>query len=229
MRGLYAIVDTKTLRARHVDPVAFAGAVLTARPAALQIRGKDTSPRELLAILRAVSPLCQQAGVPFVVNDRADLAALAACGIVHVGQEDLSIERVRRIAPGMRVGVSTHNLEQLARALDAAPAYVAYGPVYPTESKANPDPVVGVEGLRQAALLARRARTPLVAIGGITLERAAEVGRIADAAAAIGALVPPDSVPAGKAFFDAVAARAKELHEVLCAGRPETPRVETPA
>jgi len=216
MRGLYAIVDTQTLRARGIDPVGFAEAVLAARPAALQLRAKDLPPREFLALLRVISPLCRQAGVSFIANDRADLAALAACSFVHVGQEDMSVDRVRRIAPGLQVGVSTHTSEQLARALEMRPSYVAYGPVFPTTSKAHADPTVGLSGLRDAALAARRARTPLVAIGGVTLERAADIGAIADAGAAILALMPPkESDRSVRAVLDAVTSRARELHLAL--------------
>jgi len=216
MRGLYAIVDTKSLRARGIDPVAFARAVLSARPAALQLRAKDTAPREFLALLRSISPLCREAGVPFIANDRADLASLAACGYVHIGQEDLSVERVRRIAPLLRVGISTHTPEQLAVALDAAPDYVAFGPVFATASKDLPDPVVGIAGLRQASSAARRAGVPLVAIGGITLERAAEIATLADAAAVISGLLPASSIDeTPRAILEAVAARARELQLAL--------------
>jgi thiamine-phosphate pyrophosphorylase len=216
MRGLYAIVDIQTLRARGIDPVAFAGAVLAARPAALQVRAKDLPPREFLALLRTISPLCREAGVPFIANDRADLAALAACSFVHVGQGDMSIERVRRIAPGLRIGVSTHTLEQLARALDAGPTYVAYGPVFATTSKELPDPIVGLAGLREAATLARRARIPLVAIGGITLERAGEIAAIADAAAIISGLLPPAGGDRSvAAVLEGVTSQARELAAAL--------------
>jgi thiamine-phosphate pyrophosphorylase len=211
MRGLYAIVDTRTLRARGIHPVAFATAVLVAKPAALQLRAKDSSPREFLALLRAISPLCREADVPFVANDRVDLAALAACSIAHLGQDDLAIERV---------GLSTHTPEQLARALDAEPAYVAYGPVFPTASKESPDPVVGLAGLREAAIAARRARVPLVAIGGITLERAPEVAQIADAAAVIAGLLPPRSGDASlQGILEGVSLRARELQAALSAAR----------
>jgi thiamine-phosphate pyrophosphorylase len=190
MRGLYAIVDIDALGARHLDPVAFACAVLTVRPAALQVRAKDLSTREYLALLRRMAPLCRGAGVPLVVNDRVDLAVLAGCDVVHVGQEDLPAALVQRIAPGVGVGVSTHTLDQLDRALELRPTYVAFGPVYPTVSKANPDAVVGVEGLRAASAHAAAARIPLVAIGGITLARAPEIALLADAGAVIGALLP---------------------------------------
>jgi thiamine-phosphate pyrophosphorylase len=216
MRGLYAIVDTRSLRSRGIDPVAFANAVLAARPAALQVRAKDLPPREFLALLRAISPLCREAGVPFIANDRADVASLAACRFVHVGQEDISIERVRRMSPGLHVGISTHTLDQLVRALDQGPSYVAYGPVFATTSKAPADPPVGVAGLREAAALTRRARIPLVAIGGITLERAPEIAALADAAAVIHALLPPPGGDAClSATLDAVTQRARELSAAL--------------
>ncbi len=215
MRGLYAIVDTQTLRSRGIDPVAFARAVLAARPIALQLRAKDLPPREFLTLLRTLSPLCREASVTFIANDRADLAALAACTFVHVGQTDMSIDRVRRIAPGLRVGLSTHTPEQLARALEATPAYVAYGPIFATGSKTDADPVVGLAGLRAAAIATRRARIPLVAIGGITLERAAEVGAVADAGAVIGALMPTQSDQSMAALLDAVTVRSRELQAAL--------------
>ena len=168
MRGLYAIVDTAALAARGFDPVAFSEAVLLAEPAALQVRAKDTPPREMLALLRAIAPLCHRAGVPLVANDRPDIAVLAGCDMVHVGQTDMPIDRVHRIALGLGVGVSTHTLPQLEAALAARPTYVAFGPVFETSTKNNPDPVVGLAGLRAASVRAVAAGVPLVAIGGIT-------------------------------------------------------------
>ena len=144
MKGLYAIVDTTFLDRRGTDPIAYARAVLEARPAALQLRAKELPARAILATLRALGPLCRQAGVPLVANDRADLAVLAGCEAVHIGQEDLPSSLVQRIAPQLTVGISTHSTEQLERALAARPRYVAYGPVFETTSKSNPDPVVGV-------------------------------------------------------------------------------------
>jgi len=190
VRGLYAIVDTKLLASRGVDPVAFARAVLPARPAALQLRAKDHSAREMLALLRALGPLCRHAGVPLVANDRADLAALGCCEVVHIGQEDLPYELVHRIAPQLGVGISTHTAEQLTRAIASAPRYIAYGPIFETTTKSNPDPVVGLEGLRHASRMTRAAGIPLVAIGGITLSRVQEVAALADACAVISDLFP---------------------------------------
>jgi thiamine-phosphate pyrophosphorylase len=198
MQGLYAIVDVETLSARSIDPVAFAEAVLTVRPAALQLRAKDACAREALSLLRAMAPMCRAAGVPLVANDRPDFAILAGCPMVHVGQTDMPIDRVRRIVPGVGVGVSTHDLAQLDAALEARPAYVAFGPVFETSSKKNPDPVVGAAALREAYARAVAAGVPLVAIGGITRQRAVALVGMADAVAVIGELVPPRAPAPGE-------------------------------
>jgi thiamine-phosphate pyrophosphorylase len=219
MKGLYAIVDTNMLAARRTDPIAFARAILPARPTALQVRAKDLPAREILTLLRALGPLCRNAGVPLVANDRADLAVLAGCDVVHIGQEDLPYELVHRIAPQLGVGISTHDRTELLRALEARPSYVAYGPVFPTSSKSNPHPVVGTEGLRQASRLARQAGVPLVAIGGITLADMPELVPHVDACAIIADLYPPgasleDVTTRARAFVAAFAERARvvELH-----------------
>jgi thiamine-phosphate pyrophosphorylase len=209
MRGLYAILDTETLASRRVLPLAFAEAVLAARPAALQLRAKSASARDVLALLGQLAPLCKQAGVPLVCNDRPDLAVLGGADVVHLGQDDAPIELVRRLFPTLRIGLSTHTLAQLEQALRTMPAYVAFGPVFETTSKKNPATVVGVDGLRDAAVLARRAGIPLVAIGGITQARAEYVAPHADAVAVIGALVggDPDDVGSRASLLQTALAR----------------------
>ena len=107
------------------------------------------------------------------MNDRADLALVAGFDGVHVGQDDLLPESVRRIiGPDRWLGVSTHNPEQVAEAGLTSADYLAIGPVFSTSSKEKPDPVVGLEGVRRARSLTRK---PLVAIGGITRANAASV------------------------------------------------------
>lgn len=216
MRGLYAIVDTKLLAQRGTTPIDYARAVLKVHPAALQLRAKDLPAREILCLLRTLGPMCRQAGVPLVANDRADLAALAGCEIVHIGQEDLPYELVHRIAPQLSVGISTHNAEQLDRALASRPRYVAYGPIFETSTKQNPDPIVGVEGLITAAARAHAQRTPIVAIGGITLARVPELAPHADALAVIG-----DLYPEGASLAD-VTARAREFQQAFGSHAPST-------
>jgi thiamine-phosphate pyrophosphorylase len=111
--------------------------------------------------------------IRLIMNDRADLALAAEFDGVHVGQDDLSPESVRKIiGPDRWLGVSTHNPEQVAEADKTSADYLAIGPVFGTSSKEKPDPVVGLEGVRRARQLTQK---PLVAIGGITRQNAASV------------------------------------------------------
>ena len=111
--------------------------------------------------------------VRLIMNDRADLCLATGFDGVHVGQDDLSPEAVRKIiGPDRLLGVSTHNPEQLRDADLTSADYLAIGPVFATSSKEKPDPVVGLEGVRRARALTRK---PLVAIGGITRANAASV------------------------------------------------------
>jgi len=108
-----------------------------------------------------------------IMNDRVDLCLAAGYDGVHVGQEDLSAEAARKIVgPDRWLGVSTHNPEQVAKADQTSATYIAIGPVFGTFSKANPDPVVGLDGVRQARGLTRK---PLVAIGGLTRQNCLSV------------------------------------------------------
>ena len=194
MRGLYPIVDVDSLEREALGAplsvLAFAEQVLLARPPLLQLRAKHSGARDTLELLRALRPLCTRAGTRLIANDRPDLALLAQCDGVHVGQDDLPLSVVRQIAPGLLVGVSTHSLTQMADALAQKPDYVALGPVFGTASKERPDATVGVALLAEAHLLSRAAGIPLVAIGGITLERATAVAPHCELAAVIAALHP---------------------------------------
>jgi thiamine-phosphate pyrophosphorylase len=204
VRGLYAIVDTAALRRAGLSVIPFAERVLSARPVALQLRAKQDAPRDVLALLRMLGPHCERVGTLLFANDRPDLAVLSRSDGVHVGHADLPLAEVRRFAPALRVGVSTHDETQLIAALAERPDYVAFGPVYGTASKADAEPAVGLAGLARASLLCRAARIPLVAIGGIDVERALAVRAHADLVAVIDALIPPSGL-------DGVAERAREL------------------
>jgi thiamine-phosphate pyrophosphorylase len=110
-----------------------------------------------------------------IINDRADIAAMVGAGGVHVGQQDVSVDDARRVCgAGCWVGVSTHTLEQVREAAATSADYIAVGPIFETSTKEDHDPVVGVDFVRRARELTRK---PLVAIGGITAERAEEVYR----------------------------------------------------
>jgi thiamine-phosphate pyrophosphorylase len=173
---LYAIADAgffpETVKLLH-----FAQELTAAGVTLLQYRNKNGSPRRILDDALALRKALPD-HVRLIMNDRADLALAADFGGVHVGQEDLSTESVRRlIGPSRWLGVSTHNPEQVAAAAvaisDLAPAdYLAIGPVFATTSKARPDPVVGLEGVRRARALTSK---PLIAIGGVTRQNCLSV------------------------------------------------------
>ena len=153
----------------------------------LQYRNKSGSARQMLDDARALK-LQFEGRVRLVMNDRADLCLAADFDGIHVGQDDLSPESARRIiGPHRWLGVSTHNPEQLADADKTSADYLAIGPVFETSSKAHPDPVVGLAGVRRARELTRK---PLVAIGGITRANARPVIEAgADAVAVISDLL----------------------------------------
>lgn len=168
----------------------------------LQYRAKTVAAREMLETATRLAKLARTQGATFFVNDRPDLAYLAAADGVHVGQDDLGVEQARRIVGVDRwVGVSTHNLEQFARAVATSADYVAIGPIFRTTSKANPDPVVGTEMIRQLRLLTKK---PIVAIGGIGLEQAAEVIQAgADSVAVISDILgAPDPAQRARQFLE---------------------------
>lgn len=197
VRGLYAIVDVATLRARGLDPVAFARAMLDGGASTLQLRDKAGPARETLTLLEAIVALAHPRSVPVFANDRVDLALLAGATGVHVGQGDLHPARVRSLAEraGTRValGRSTHDERELRAALDEPIDYVAIGPVASTSSKLDHEPVLGAAEARRLARLCREARPslPRVAIGGIDPSLAVELAVDFDAVAVIGGLVPP--------------------------------------
>jgi thiamine-phosphate pyrophosphorylase len=169
--GLYAIVDPEHCGARA--PEAVAEAILEGGCAVLQLRAKSLGDAAHLALADRVARLCRMSGVPFVINDRPDIAVLVEADGVHVGQDDLPPSAVRSVVPDrMVVGVSTHDLDQATRAPLAGADYIGFGPVFATRSKAAADPVVGLEGLRAAVA---RVDVPVVAIGGITEANVAEV------------------------------------------------------
>jgi thiamine-phosphate pyrophosphorylase len=155
----------------------------------IQLRDKDASARAMLEQARACLELTRAAGAKLIINDRVDVALTAGADGVHLGQEDVSVEDAREILGADKIiGVSTHSIDQFRAALETSASYIAIGPVYQTKTKQNPDPVVGLELVRQAKALTDR---PLVAIGGVTAERAPEViAAGADSVAVISALYP---------------------------------------
>ncbi len=156
----------------------------------LQYRNKSGNEAEVLAdalVLRAAAPVGR---CTLILNDYPRLVVEAGLDGVHVGQTDMSPEEARTlIGREKRIGVSTHNPEQLAAAELSSADYVAIGPVFATATKENPSPVVGLEGVRRARAMTTK---PLVAIGGITLENCkAVLDAGADSVAVISAIFAP--------------------------------------
>lgn len=199
---LYAIIDPTLLTSSELD---LAETLAASGVELIQYRNKAAFSRQFFEISRQLSSALTPRSVRLIVNDRADIALLAGAGGVHVGQDDLSVEDARAVCgAGRWVGVSTHTLEQVAAADRTSAEYIAFGPIFATATKKNPDPVVGTELLRKARQLTKK---PLVAIGGITLERAAEVYRAgADSLAVIRDLIcAPNPAVRAREYLDVAA------------------------
>ena len=185
---VYPILDTQLLSAKGCGVETAAAAWIDAGAAILQLRHKGPWTREAFDQAGRLAAICRDRGVTFIVNDRADVAKLLEAGL-HVGQDDLTPHEARPIIGGdALLGYSTHNPRQLGDASAGPANYLAIGPIYSTTSKQNPDPLVGLDGLRRCRPLCTR---PLVAIGGITRKTASVVFAAgADAVAVIGDMLP---------------------------------------
>jgi thiamine-phosphate pyrophosphorylase len=166
---VYPILDTATLDRLGLDGVTAAEAFIEGGARILQIRHKAFWSQDTFALAERIAGVCGAAGVLFVVNDRADYAAILNAAL-HVGQGDLTPSDARRVVgPSTILGFSTHSPKQMLAAVSEPVDYVAFGPVFSTVSKDRPDPTVGIAGLREIRALTQK---PLVAIGGITRDNA---------------------------------------------------------
>ena len=202
---LYPIVDVAALGERAVGSAVAALAAGGAQ--VVQFRAKGLPDRRFLDLAAEALAAARAGGAALIVNDRPDVAVILGADGVHLGQDDLDPRTVRTLLPpGTLLGVSTHNLEQLQRGAGAPVDYLALGPVFPTRSKAAPDPVVGLEMVRKARALVT---VSLVAIGGITEENARSVVDAgADGVAVISALLSQaDLAAAGRRFAAALGRR----------------------
>ena len=177
---LYPILDIDLCLARRLEPLAVLDAFLAGGARLIQLRDKSASTGERLARADAVVARARAAGARIIVNDRSDIALLSGADGVHVGQEDLPVEEARMIlGPGAIVGVSTHDEAQIDAAARTSATYIAVGPIYGSSTKDTGYSARGLDLVRRAALTLRpgsgQAGKPVVAIGGITLERVPEV------------------------------------------------------
>jgi thiamine-phosphate pyrophosphorylase len=168
----YPIVDIETCRHYGHDPLDLSRACLRAGARWLQLRAKTISGADLLAFTDSVVGAARGHDAAVIVNDRADIASMAAASGVHVGQDDLPVDAVRGLlGPRALIGLSTHDEAQVDAALGSGADYIAVGPIYGTATKETGYSARGLDLIRYAAGRGK----PVVAIGGITLERAAEV------------------------------------------------------
>ncbi len=198
---LYVILDATLITSPERD---CARSLAEAGVRLLQYRNKSASARHYLESSREIAEAVRSRQVAFFVNDRPDVALLSGASGVHVGQDDLSVEQSRAaIGRDKLVGISTHNLAQFEAAAQSSADYIAVGPIFTTSSKANPDPVVGLDLLRKVRPLTAK---PIVAIGGISLDRASAVIEAgADSIAVIsGILSAPDPTQRARHYIEAL-------------------------
>jgi thiamine-phosphate pyrophosphorylase len=168
---IYPITDRRLSGLSHAEQVRRLGA---GGATLVQLREKHLSPREFYREAEDALRVARESGVRLIINDRADIALALGADGVHLGQDDLPPAAARELL-GERavIGFSTHNEEQAREAIELPVDYIAIGPVFQTSSKENPDPVVGLEGLRRVRQIV--GQIPLVAIGGVSAENAREV------------------------------------------------------
>jgi len=171
MFPLYAILDTGVCAARGLDPRAVADAFLRGGARLIQVRDKSPSTAERLALADDLVARAHAAGAQVIVNDRPDIARLSGADGVHVGQDDLIVDDARLVVGADAiVGVSTHDEAQVAAAAETSATYIAVGPIYGTTTKDTGYSARGLELVRVASETGK----PVVAIGGITIDRARE-------------------------------------------------------
>ncbi|MBI4832273.1 MAG: thiamine phosphate synthase [Candidatus Lindowbacteria bacterium] len=207
---LYVIIDEGLLSLARVEEVL--EKALEGGADAIQFRAKRLSKRQYYETAASLLPHTRRMNVPFFVNDHLDVALAIGADGVHLGQDDFPCREARRLVPeGIMVGISTHSVEQAVKAVADGADYVAIGPVFPTTTKEKPEPVVGLEMIRQTKV--RAGSVPVIAIGGINSKNVAEVIRSGADGVALASAV---------ALADDPIAAAKELKRRIRLERERT-------
>jgi thiamine-phosphate pyrophosphorylase len=206
--GLYVITDARPDLGRgHLE---VAEAALEAGADAVQLRAKDVGGREMYELAMGIKDLLGRrgSGTLFLVNDRVDVALAAGADGVHLGWDDLPPARARLLlGEDMVLGVSASSTAEALAALEAGADYLGAGPVYPTGTKADAGEPIGLEGLRE---ITGRVDIPVVAIGGITVDRVREVLEAgASGVAVISAVIGADDM------YEAVLRLRREVDRYL--------------
>ena len=203
---LYAILDVDFVKSRNLATSDVLEAWLEAGVRLVQLRAKGLSSGGFLTLADEAARRVRAAGARLIINDRADIAAMAGADGVHIGQDDLSPVAARSVVGSSRwVGLSTHTDAQLEAGCREPVNYLAIGPVFATKTKGTPDPAVGLAAVSRAAARANESGIPLVAIGGVTVDRAAGViAAGATAVAVISDLLSGDPGARATAFLAAL-------------------------
>ena len=180
IQGIYVIVDNSLRPQRsHLEITERA---LEGGAKIIQLRAKELLKREVYRIARVMARLCQRHQAIFIVNDYLDIALEVGADGVHLGADDLPVQEAKKQAPQLIIGRSTHSLEEAREAEKAGADYIAFGAIFPTESKARAVPAQGVEKLREVC---QKVKKPVVAIGGIKRENLAEIKKAGASAVAM--------------------------------------------
>ncbi len=213
---LYAITDARLSGLSHAEQVA---RLSNGGATFVQLREKHLAPREFYREAEAALKIARARGVGLIINDRADIALALSADGVHLGQDDLPPEAARRLlGDSAIIGFSTHSVEQARVAARLPVNYIAIGPVFPTSSKENPDPVIGLDGLRRVR--AEVGDMHLVAIGGISFQNMHDTLRAgADSVAIIGSLLAGNPLKIAErmtAFLDALKSKERLTPPANC-------------
>lgn len=203
---IYPITDTRISGLSHLEQVK---RLVAGGAKFIQLREKNASPRDFCEHALEVVEFARAQGVRIIINDRVDIALALKADGVHVGQDDLPPELVRQIlGPEAIIGFSTHTIGQVIAAVELPIDYIAYGPIFQTTTKENPDPIIGTEAIKEIRPLV--GNLPIVAIGGISgnhLRSVIEAG--ADSAAMIGAILSePDNIAVQYIQFNTLSNRS---------------------
>ena len=203
---IYPITDQRLSRLSHTDQVKH---MIRAGATVIQLREKHASPRAFFSDAAECVSIAHAANVKLIINDRVDIALALSADGVHLGQTDMPADAARTLLGDKAIiGLSTHKIDQVEQAIKMPIDYIAFGPVFPTRTKANAEAVAGLHLLRTAS--ASVGSLPLVAIGGITRERIADVlAAGADALAVISLLfTPPANIAENLRTFSILANEA---------------------
>jgi thiamine-phosphate pyrophosphorylase len=185
---LYPILD----ETQSLDLQRDAESIIKAGVKMLQLRCKKMSNADFCKLVTGLLPICKSHEVLLIINDRVDASLVTDVSGVHLGQDDFPATEARQLLPDAIMGLSTHNISQVQDADRLPIDYISIGPIFPTTSKVNPDPVVGIELLRKAKSVTSK---PIVCIGGITVNVIPELLRAgADGIAVISEIYKNDDV-----------------------------------